>query len=153
MIGVLSLASCGSSSADSATTTTVTIATTTTISAPDCSDAAIEAGVGEAVESKVCSGVWAALQTKAYVGSCGECESEWLYKWESGKWNLMGVCSQYSPLIASDPSCSGMTGLLKDKSYIDKMTDFPSKEDACVLWTANRYKENVAQTGCTPDPG
>ena len=144
---VAGLASCGSSS-DAETSDTST--TVTTVVAPDCSKAAIELGVGEPTDIFTCSGEWAAIMPDSYTAGCNECESVWLYKWEAGAWNLKGVGNQYSTLTPN--SVAGMTGLLKDKIYTDAMTEFPPKEAACELWPTNRYPENVAETGCTPDP-
>jgi hypothetical protein len=146
---IVGLAACGGSG--SADVTATSLVTTTTVSTPDCSLAAVEASVGEPTELYACSSNWAALQTSSYVGSCGECEAVLLYKWSDTKWSLMGSCSQYSPLVPSGV-CSGMSGPIKDKVYTNTMADFPPKEVACALWTANRYPENVAETGCTPDP-
>jgi hypothetical protein len=143
---VAGLASCGASS----TAVTSTTVTTTTVAAPDCSKAAIELGVGEPTDYFDCSGEWAGIMPDSYAAGCNECESVWLYKWEAGEWNLKGVGNQYSTLTPN--SVAGMTGLLKDKIYTDTMTEFPSKEVACELWPTNRYLENVAETGCTPDP-
>ena len=108
-------------------------------------------GVGEPTDIFNCSGDWAAIQPSSYVGSCNECEAVWLYKWEAGAWNLKGVGNQYGTLTP-DAGNMGMTGLLKDKIYTENMTEYPSQEVACDLWPTNRYPENVAETGCSPDP-
>lgn len=147
---VLAMAVAGFS-ACSASSTSDTSTTVTTIAAPDCSKAAIEVGVGEPVATFNCSGDWAAIQPSSYVSSCNECESVWLYKWDSAAWNLKGVGNQYGTLTP-DAGIMGMTGLLKDKIYTENMTEYPSQEVACELWPTNRYPENVAETGCTPDP-
>jgi hypothetical protein len=143
---IAGLASCGGSgTADTATTIT-----TVAVAAPDCSQAAIELGVGEPTGYFECSGEWAGIMPADYAAGCNECESVWLYKWEAGAWNLKGVSNQYYPLTPN--SVLGMTGLLKDRTYTGSMTEFPSKEAACQLWPVNRYPEYVAKTGCTPDP-
>lgn len=76
----------------------------------------------------------------------------WLYKWSEPKWNLMGRCNQYMMLVESENPCAPMSGWLNDGTYTDKMADFPPAEVACAIWSTNRYEENVAVTGCTPDP-
>jgi hypothetical protein len=144
---VAGLASCGASSTSDTADTSTTV---TTVAAPDCSKAAIELGVGEPTSYFECSGEWAGIMPASYADDCNECESVWLYKWEAGAWNLKGVGNQYSTLTPN--SVAGMTGLLKNKIYTDTMTEFPPKEVACELWPTNRYPENVAETGCTPDP-
>lgn len=144
---VAGLASCGASS----TAVTSTTVTTTTVAAPDCSKAAIELGVGEPTSYFECSGEWAAIMPDSYTAVCNECEAVWLYKWEAGAWNLKGSGSQYSTLTPNS-GFGGMTGLLRDRIYTDSMTEYPPKEVACELWSVNRYPENVAETGCTPDP-
>jgi hypothetical protein len=141
------LASCGGSENSKELGTTV--APPSTAAAPDCSESAIEAGAGESVQVMNCKQDWAAVQSESL--ECGEHCYGWLLKWSDSKWNLMGSCSQYSALIP-DNGCQGMSGLLKDKTYTDTWTDFPSKEVACQLWSANRYPENISETGCTPDP-
>ena len=145
MMAAAGLSSCG------ATSTSETSTTVTTIAAPDCSKAAIEIGVGEPISTFNCSGDWAGIQPSSYVSSCTECESVWLYKWESGAWNLKGLGNQYL-MLTPEVGNMGMTGLLKDKIYTGNMTEYPSQEVACELWPTNRYPENVAETGCTPDP-
>lgn len=141
VVMVAGLSSCNSSS---------TAGTTSTIATADCSKSAIEAAVGEATDIFNCSGNWAAIQPNSYVGECNDCESVWLYKWESGAWNLKGVGNQYASLTPNS-GFLGMTGLLREKLYTDAMTEYPSQEVACELWPTNRYPENIAETGCTPD--
>lgn len=147
-VTIAGLTSCSASSTSDTSTTATTV---TAVAAPDCSKAAIEMGVGEPTDIFNCSGDWAAIQPNSYVGSCNECESVWLYKWEAGAWNLKGVANQYGTLMPNGGNM-GMTGLLKDKIYTENMTEYPSQEVACELWPTNRYPENVSLTGCSPDP-
>jgi hypothetical protein len=148
---IAGLVSCGGSDTADTATTITTVAATTTVPAPDCSKAAIELGVGEPTDVFECAGDWAAIMPNSYSGSCTECEALWLYKWESGAWNLKGSGNQYA-ILSPNSGFGGMTGLLKDRIRTGSMTEFPSKEVACALWPVNRYPENVAETGCTPDP-
>jgi hypothetical protein len=147
--GLASSCSSGSTKATITPGSGNTTTTITTIAFPDCSKPAIEMGVGEPTDVFNCSGVWAAIQPNSYVGICTECETVWLFKWEANAWNLKGSGNQYSIL---NSGFSGMTGLLKDRIYTDNMTEYPPKEVACELWPVNRYPENVAETGCKPDP-
>lgn len=145
---LLVLVSCGGNSTSIGESIAQPEVSTTIYLVADCSDAALSAGIGEPVSSKVCSGNWAAIQPEAYTESCNECESVWLYQWESATWKLRARCNQYSPLVAGDGSCSGMSGNISEGNYLEQMVDFPSKDDACVLWPVNRYPENTAMTGC-----
>jgi len=145
----LILVSCGSS--EELTNTSSPISSTS-IQQIECSRASIESAVGESTSVFNCAGEWAAIQPSSYVSDCTECESVWLYKWSQEKWNLMGRCNQYVPLVESQTPCSAMAGWLNDGNYIDKMADFPPSDVACTIWPTNRFSENVAITGCTPDP-
>lgn len=148
-ITCLALAGCSSGSSEPATTTTVapetTIAATTLPPMPDCSKTAIEVAVGEPASFFTCSGEWASTMPDSYSANCGECESLWLLKWEEAKWNLKGVCSQYSVL---DPEaiCSGLSGTVANSVSGDLLTEFPPAEDACKIWPVNRY-----EPGCAAD--
>lgn len=145
----LVLVACGTAEQSSETTAATTTVSTLPV---DCSKPAIEAAVGESISNFNCAGEWTAIQPDSYVGDCLDCESVWIYKWQDAKWNLMGRCNQYVPLVKSEMPCSPMAGWLNDGDYIDTMADFPEADIACELWVANRWPENVAVTGCTPEP-
>jgi hypothetical protein len=124
---------------------------TTTLSATedaDCSHDLIEDVVGEPTDYISCSGVWASVMPNSYAGSCTECESVWLYKWESGKWNLKGNCIQYNPLLST--GCYGLSGTMQNSESIGMMTDLPDQATACKIWTEDSSLRNISKTGCTP---
>jgi hypothetical protein len=145
---VLTLLSCSSSTSedskktpDKATTTTAVVQET-----GDCTRDVVEAAVGEPSIID-CYGVWATAMPNSYAGACTECESVWLYKWESGNWNLKGKCNQYVTLPSG---CSGLEGTIQNSVYTDEMAEVPDPITACEIWDANTWTRNMAETGCTP---
>lgn len=131
--------------------TVVTAASTTTPQASECSETALTAAAGEPIGYVACSRDWAAVQTTAYTESCGECESMWLFQQAGATWELRAVCNQMAPLTPEVAGCSSMRGLIADGNYTDDPFEAPAAQDACVIWPANRWPENVALTGCEPD--
>lgn len=147
ILSILAITACGGGI--SKTSSTTLPATTTTV-APDCSETALSAAAGEATYVIGCAEGWAGVQLRSY--ECGEHCYGYIYKWDEAKWNLLGMCSQYSLILPEDNSCQGMSGLPKDRSFSGQMVAFPPKEVACQIWDAHRFSDNVAVTGCTPDP-
>jgi len=146
---VLTLLSCSSSTSedskktpDKATTTTAVVQET-----GDCTRDVVEAAVGEPSIID-CYGVWASVMPNSYAGACTECESVWLYKWESGKWGLKGYCIQYNPLLST--GCYGLSGTIKNSVSTNEMTEMPDQATACEIWDVDSSLWNISKTGCTP---
>lgn len=147
---VLTLLSCSSSTSedskkapDKATTTTAVVQET-----GDCTRDVVEAAVGEPSDYIACHGVWASVMPNSYAGSCTECESVWLYKWETGNWNLKGNCNQYNPLLFT--VCSGLQGTIQNSISTNEMTEMPDQATACEIWDTDTSLWNISRTGCTP---
>lgn len=144
---VLSLLSCSNSASSNAEEqATSTVATET----GDCRHEVVEAAVGEPSDSIACYGIWASVMPNSYAGSCSECESVWLYKWESGKWSLKGSCNQYNPLLST--GCYGLSGTLQNSVSLNEMAEIPDQKTACKIWDVDSSLWNIAETGCTPSP-
>lgn len=145
---VLTLLSCSSStSRDSNKISNTTTASTATIQeVGDCSREAVEAAVGEPSIFQ-CHGVWASVMPNSYAGSCTECESVWLYRWESAKWNLKGYCIQYNPLLST--GCYGQKGTFQN-SVSTEISELPDQKTACEIWDADSSLWNISKTGCKP---
>lgn len=145
ILSISALTACGGGNAETSSTTL--LATTTTL-APDCSETSLSTAAAEATYVIGCAERWAGLQLKSQ--ECGEHCYGYIYKWAQAKWNLLGMCSQYSLILPENNSCEGMTGTPKDRNFTGGMTEFPPKEIACQIWDAHRFSENLALTGCTP---
>lgn len=125
---------------------TATASTAVIQEAGDCSREVVEAAVGEPSIFQ-CHGAWASVMPNSFAGSCTECESVWLYKWDSEKWNLRARCNQY---VALPSGCSGLKGTIQKSVPTNEMTEFPDQITACKIWDANTWTVNMAETGCTP---
>lgn len=149
---VLTLLSCSSSTSGNSKETpgAATASTAVIQEVGDCSRDVVEAAVGEPSDYIACHGIWASVMPSSYAGSCTECESVWLYKWESGKWGLKGNCIQYNPLLST--GCYGLSGTMQNSESTGMMTDLPNQATACKIWTEDSSLWNISKTGCTPSP-
>ena len=140
------LTACAPSSSADPTTTTTLAPTTTAVAAPDCSQDALDAAVGER-ETYVmgCVGGWTALQPRSW--ECGEHCWGFIYKWDQAKWNLRLKCDLYS-VLSETGGCYGMSGQINDGTYTDTIAEFPPKAVACELWKESFAEESERRALC-----
>jgi len=142
----------GADSGTGATTSAPTTAAPATgpARAPDCSDAALEADLGE-LGFSACSGEWASIAPRAYTDVCTDCESAWLARWDGFSWRLVAQCYAYTILTADENGCGAVEGSFPDPTPSDaRVTVLPPPEVACAIWGYNTLEENLATTGCSP---
>lgn len=119
-------------------------------SEPDCSDATLEADLGD-LGFSACSGEWASVAPRAYTDICTDCESVWLARWNGSSWQLVAQCYAYTILTADENGCSAVEGSFPDPTPSDaRPIVVPPPEVACAIWGYNTLEENLATTGCSP---
>ena len=143
---MIALTSCSESGNTMSTTTVPTYVPTTTVSAPDCSQPALERTVGEKTYVLGCSADWAALQPFSW--ECGEHCFAFIYKWEQTKWSLKMKCDQYQTL-SIEGWCEGMQGDISDGNYTGSVAEFPPNDIACQIWVKSMYAEYEKKTSCS----
>jgi|694.fasta_scaffold50149_3 hypothetical protein len=139
---LIGVASCSDSAGTSTSTDTSSQSSTLTteLSQPPCSLDAFTAAFGEQSYEPFCVDEWAVAQPRSYVESCQDCESLWLFQWNSETWELRGTCYQFAPITADSAPCSTPDG--------NELQEYPPVDVACALWPANTFEENLAVTNC-----
>jgi len=155
---LVSLAACGTKTANGASTTSSSIAATTT-TAPTflnpasgekeiaCDNKTIGAAYGEKLRLEKCTATWAFGDTDRDRWNCPEegCPQTRLFHFDGAKWVNTTTCQRSLPLTRFYMSC-----------YIPNvgaatLKELPPSDVACIIWPTNKSLKYVAETGCEPD--